>query len=352
MFNKPSLPPQPLPTGGAPKEQAAPAVSPGKSSDIYVMPEKFHSGPARATSSKSLIIAAIILAAVIILVAAYFIYDSSARKQLAQEQAAQNAAWQSSTPVVAEVNEGVTPDNFAPVVTSTGSEATSTPEQATSSPDNTAATTTAPVAPAPPVISRDSDNDGLTDMEEDVIGTNPSKPDTDVDGYKDSSEISSGYNPLSDGSQGKTRLAEADFIAIAKSDFAQNNFSFLYPRRWKVSFIAENGQAIISIDTGEIIRISSLPKEQRISAMNWYLQLHPQASVSQLAPISAGQLAGFFAPDGLTAYLTDVSKERIYSFEYLTSPQAEFRYPALFAMIIKNFQIATSTPTSTPAAGQ
>ena len=348
MFNKPSLPPQPLPTGGALKEQPAPAVNPGESRDVYVMPEKFHPTPVHTASSKPLIIAAVVLAAVVVLVAAYFIYDSSVRKQLALQQAEQNAAQQSSTPVVEEVNGGAALPNIAePPATST--EATTTPEQATSSPGNTVASTT-PAPATPPAISRDSDADGLTDMEEDVIGTNPGKPDTDVDGYTDSSEILSGYNPLSDGSQGKASLAEADFIAVAKSDFSQNNFSFLYPRRWKVSFIPENGQAIISIDTGEIIRISSLPDEQKVSAMNWYLQLHPDVSVSQLAPISAGSLSGFFTSDGLTAYLNDANKERIYSFEYLMSPQSEFRYPTLFAMIIKNFQLVAGT--STPPAGQ
>ena len=349
MFNKPALPPQPLPTGTGASEQSAPVMKPGASDDIYIMPEKFHSDPIKSPSNKPLIIAAIILVAVIVLVGAYFIYDLSVQKQVASQQAANNAALQSSTPVVEPVNEGVAETTTTEPVTTTEPEATSTAEEATSSPE--AATTTEPAVVAP-AISRDSDNDGLTDMEEDVIGTNPAKPDTDVDGYKDGEELLSGYNPLSDGSQGKSRLFEADFIASAKSDFSQNNFSFLYPNRWKVSFVPENGQAIISIDTGEIIRLSSRANEQNISAMNWYLQLHPQISVSQLKQISTPQLTGFFTPDGLSAYLTDANKQRIYSFEYLTSPQSEFRYPALFAMVINNFQIVTSTQdivSSTPS---
>jgi len=42
----------------------------------------------------------------------------------------------------------------------------------------------------------DSDQDGLTDQEEKMIGTDPMKADTDGDGYSDGAEVQSGYNPL------------------------------------------------------------------------------------------------------------------------------------------------------------
>ncbi len=35
----------------------------------------------------------------------------------------------------------------------------------------------------------DSDNDGLTDIEEEQLGTNPFNPDTDGDGLKDGEEV-------------------------------------------------------------------------------------------------------------------------------------------------------------------
>jgi hypothetical protein len=42
----------------------------------------------------------------------------------------------------------------------------------------------------------DSDQDGLTDQEEKMIGTDPQNADTDGDGYSDGKEVASGYNPL------------------------------------------------------------------------------------------------------------------------------------------------------------
>ena len=45
-------------------------------------------------------------------------------------------------------------------------------------------------------IFLDSDQDGLTDAEEKLYGTDPHNPDTDGDGYTDGAEIKAGYNPL------------------------------------------------------------------------------------------------------------------------------------------------------------
>ncbi len=42
----------------------------------------------------------------------------------------------------------------------------------------------------------DSDNDGLTDENEEIYGTDRINPDTDGDGYLDGDEIKNGYNPL------------------------------------------------------------------------------------------------------------------------------------------------------------
>jgi len=347
------MPPQPLPNEAI-SEQAAATVKPAAGGDVFVMPEKFQTMPIKSSVNKPLIVALVVLVAVIVLVGAYFAYDFSIRQQAARQQAEQEII--SPPPVVEDINDILAEPEPVEPEPATTTEATTTDEQATTTSDGL--TTTTEPALTPPTISRDSDSDGLTDIEEDVIGTDPAKPDTDIDGYKDSDEVLSGYNPLSDGSQGKARLIESDFIALAQSSFAQNNFSFLYPRRFRVTFVSENGQAIVSADTGEIIRVSSQPNEQKISAMNWYLQSRPQISVSQLSSIATKGLSGFFAPDGLTAYLTDSEKNRIYSFEYLANPQTEFRYPTLFAMIIKNFQIATSTAatstpaTTSPAAGQ
>jgi len=48
-------------------------------------------------------------------------------------------------------------------------------------------------------INLDSDNDGLADLEEANLGTDPNNPDTDDDGYSDGQEAKNGFNPNSPG---------------------------------------------------------------------------------------------------------------------------------------------------------
>lgn len=55
----------------------------------------------------------------------------------------------------------------------------------------------------------DSDQDGLTDQEEHMIGTDPYNADTDGDGYSDGKEVESGYNPL--------KPAPGDKIVVGQS---------------------------------------------------------------------------------------------------------------------------------------
>lgn len=50
-------------------------------------------------------------------------------------------------------------------------------------------------------LHRDRDCDGITDVEERVMGTNPYSADSDWDGYSDLQEISMGSNPRLDESE-------------------------------------------------------------------------------------------------------------------------------------------------------
>ncbi|MEK7473663.1 MAG: thrombospondin type 3 repeat-containing protein [Patescibacteria group bacterium] len=54
-------------------------------------------------------------------------------------------------------------------------------------------------SPPPPPTSPDPDNDGLTTIQEEQIGTDPNNPDTDGDGFNDGDEVQAGYNPLGPG---------------------------------------------------------------------------------------------------------------------------------------------------------
>ncbi|MDD3487029.1 MAG: hypothetical protein PHF35_01460 [Candidatus Moranbacteria bacterium] len=62
----------------------------------------------------------------------------------------------------------------------------------------------------------DTDQDGLTDQEERMLGTDPRNPDTDGDGYSDGKEVESGYDPLKP-APGDKVVAETASNATAKT---------------------------------------------------------------------------------------------------------------------------------------
>ena len=52
-------------------------------------------------------------------------------------------------------------------------------------------------------VQLDTDDDGLTDDEEEELGTDPNNPDTDGDGIPDGDEVDNGTDPLDPNSPGK-----------------------------------------------------------------------------------------------------------------------------------------------------
>ncbi|HWQ59901.1 MAG TPA: hypothetical protein VN420_02000 [Candidatus Fimivivens sp.] len=61
-------------------------------------------------------------------------------------------------------------------------------------------------------LAEDADNDGLTNAEEKLYGTDPTNDDTDGDGYSDGIEVSSGFNPLKKAPGDKIVAVEASVV--------------------------------------------------------------------------------------------------------------------------------------------
>ena len=321
-----------------PPQAPAPTVSGGNNplrpvagENVYVMPDKFH--PKRAGSlGKKIVIAAVVFAAVASVSGAYVAYDYFSR-QAAVQAPAENIA------LTPEAETTTEPELTAPeeIITPTSTPETTIPPVATTTP--TPPPTPDPNAPA--VLSRDSDTDGLTDIEEELMGTNSDLADTDGDGFKDGSEVLNGYSPVKPGA---AKLAADSFIAVLKTNFSADNFQTMYPKDWAVSYLPETKQAIITIPTGEIIKISVKSNDSGLSAVNWYLDSHPEVLTSELEKITAGSLSGLISANGLAAYLTAPDKKNLYLFEYLLNPQTEMKYPTIFSVLVKNFSLASSTP--------
>lgn len=308
-------------------------VTPSNSSqdNVYVMPDQFHPIKAKTGSNKPLVIALIILTLAIIGSVIYFLYDLSKKSQVEPVNSNQSV----------NINTSLG-NNGNNALGGNDNKNDNENDNTNNENDNSNGNTNTGV---PPQLSSDSDRDGLTDLEEAVMGSQPTKPDTDGDGYLDGQEVNNGYSPVTAGSDEASKLPAAVFIEKLVTDFTDDNFSTLYIKDWQVDTIDTLHQIRITAkDTGEIIKISVVDNPEKLSSVNWYLDRNPLVRLDQLRQVNVGDLSGIFSPDGLKAYLTD--RNKFYVFEYdIMDDQGEIRYPAIFNMIVKNFKLVEGVAT-------
>lgn len=315
------------------KPESAISAPPSSDQDeVYVMPQKFNPQKAKLAVGKGLIIGLAILLIIAVGAAGYFLYDmwqkNKPEKTTDQPSAASS---QSSSRTLNQAPE------IEPVPTST------LPLTFPTSTDLDITTTTEPdlSIDQPAIIlelATDTDRDGLTDIEESIIGTSATRPDSDSDGFTDAKELANGYSPVA---PGEAKLVDDDFVSFFYTDFSNDNFIILGIKDWTVNSISTLKQLRITINTGETIKISVLDNIDDISALNWYLQENPDAALSDIETIElADDFVGLISADGSKAYLTNQRRDKIYAFEYLVDGQDNiFRYPNLFRMIVNSFKL-------------
>lgn len=91
------------------------------------------------------------------------------------------------------------------------------------------------------VTDYDSDKDGLSDKEEiERFGTDPTKADTDGDGYRDGVEIIKGFNPVGTGNFSTTTLKKDGFLFVK----AKMTLPALSPATFKLLQEASEGKKL------------------------------------------------------------------------------------------------------------
>lgn len=313
--------------------------------EVYVMPEKFQAQKSQASANKILATSVTVLLLVAMSSLTYFIYDWQKNKKEISPAVNQNIALENiNTNINTNENRNVNVNENVNDNTNIDNANTNADLDVNANTNSSVNTNTALEQLIPPVKSGDADRDGLTDLEEALIGSSPSSPDSDGDGYLDSDELVGGYNPVIKPSSGQPfRLVEAGFISQLVTNFSLDNFQTLYIKGWSLSLLEALHEARIITGTGEMIKIAVINNPDQLSAANWYLVNHPQIALSQLSNLEFGDFKGVRSPSGLSVYLTNAKRDRIYAFDYDLDNMSELRYPTIFEMIIRNFKLI-STP--------
>ncbi|MBI5071693.1 hypothetical protein HZB93_02240 [Candidatus Falkowbacteria bacterium] len=192
----------------------------------------------------------------------------------------------------------------------------------------------APLPPPPAVLpsSLDTDNDGLTDVEESLFNTDKNNADTDGDSYSDSLELVNLYNPTGVAPQ---KIEETDLVKIYSNQIFK--YSIFYPTSWSARALdATEREVLFTSTTGEFVQVIVDDNLSRQPLLDWYLAEAPGAEYSNISTKSG--LSGIQSSDGLNVYFA--SGDKIYVISYNVGIKTELNYKTTFLMMVKSFKLS------------
>lgn len=294
---------------------------------IHVMPEHFRKQTVKVDSAKKTGLVIIVGGAAVLLAvsgALYYFLFSLPKKAVAPAEQTETTGNQPAAPAAEPV--------AAPAITETatlpsGNEA-ATSTAATSTPE-TASSTAAAVSYS---FGLDSDQDGLTDKEEALLGASPLTPDTDSDGYFDGAELKNLYDPASPGKL-------IDNPAAALYENKTFNYNLIYPRAFMVSTNGGDDSVMFKTDDNQFIQAIVQPNVNAQTLEAWYLDQLAVLSVKESDRLSGVGWQGLKSPDGLTVYLMDGRQNYIFGLSYNLGGGNITEYLNIYEMMVKSFTL-------------
>lgn len=189
--------------------------------------------------------------------------------------------------------------------------------------------------------TRDTDLDGVTDLEELLYGTDPQKFDSDDDSYTDHQELLNLYAPS--GSESRTLL---DVGLVQEYTSEMQNYKLYYPSTWKVQEldIDETEIMFVSDSTAEYIHLKMENNIGELALEQWVKLKMQETKVEYEANYyqeefytNKKELAGIWLPELFRIYFTD--GQQIYSLSYDFDNLRQLAYQTTFEMMAKSFRL-------------
>lgn len=175
----------------------------------------------------------------------------------------------------------------------------------------------------------DSDGDGLSDVAEAFLGTDPYNSDTDGDGYFDKDEIMNGYNPL-----GQGLLTASSKIALFVEKDRQ--YAIIYPQTWELNIV--NDSVLFAAPGQDFIQVSHEDSDKvYASILEWYEEQFSEVDIltaDRFVRSSFG--TGIISADGQFVYFLDANGTRVFVLSYI-SADSSLSYLEIFQMMVATF---------------
>ena len=198
--------------------------------------------------------------------------------------------------------------------------------------------------------STDSDSDGLTDVEEQLYGTNANAPDSDGDSFVDGKQVLAngqivgevylGYNP-----SGIGRLDTSGLVRLYTN--TTWSYALLYPTNWLAQASDTSARTVLftpSNPTGEFIQVMVEDNPSKLTALNYYLSLNPGLTASAVESVVINGLEGVRSADGENVYLAKADK--VYIVRYSVGALTQVNFITSFEMMFKSFRLTVADSTN------
>lgn len=191
--------------------------------------------------------------------------------------------------------------------------------------------------------SVDSDNDGLTDVSEELFGTDPFNPDTDGDKYPDGHEVYNLYDPK--------KTSDAKLIDSGIVQEYQNpafGYKIYYPTSWAVGNVDPDYKDVLfSTITGEHVEVRAFDKGDNYNFTDWFGKWAPTEKFTDLMPFeSVFKQSGMRRSDYLTFYFED--QNHVYVMLYHTTDSSVTNYRIIIKMMARSWRFAGNTNALPP----
>ncbi len=184
-----------------------------------------------------------------------------------------------------------------------------------------------------PVPAKDTDSDGLTDIEELLYGTNFREPDSDKDTYLDGNEVFHGYDPL-----GLAPLTLLDTGAVKVFSDAAFAFTIFYPTTWTPVPSADSTSIAFRSSRQASISVGTTAKVATQSLADWYNAQQPGNDAKQLKEsLTKDGFYGLTTADDRTTYLDNATS--VITLTYDLGTRSQIEYLQTFEMMVNSFHL-------------
>lgn len=188
-----------------------------------------------------------------------------------------------------------------------------------------------------PTPGKDTDSDGLTDIEELLYGTDPREPDSDKDTFLDGNEVFHRYHPLGD-----APATLLDTGAVRELTEALYPYTLFYPSTWSVALDRDNLGVTFKSSRQASILVRWEEKSASLTLADWFAAKDTGTDADEMKEtLTKLGYYGLVAENDRTAYL-DVG-DAVVTMVYDLGEKNQIEYLQTFQMMVNSLEVVEVT---------